>query len=236
MHGADLPQCRLRGTALLQIGAQHSQVHLQCAQSLAEVIVQLACNAPLLLFTRGQHTVGQLLQFLPRLTQSLFGSDTLGDIAQHHRVQLAGAVDRLRDRSLDGKFGAIAAQRIEGTLSPHLSFGNASDTETTDVFLMCIAVPRRNEIAKGTADGIARVATKQRFGHRVEQDNTLIAVDGNNGFHRRSNDAGEPLFALPDARQICGGYVPQSAKSHPVNRQHCPCQQTKDGNKRHDDS
>ena len=117
LHGGEL--VRERARRRLEVLAQPPHVDLQRRERLAQLVVQLARDAPLLLLAHRACREGEAADLLARGAQVLLGAHALGDVAQDHRVVALAALLDVRDRGVDGKLLAVAAQAPHDALAAH---------------------------------------------------------------------------------------------------------------------
>lgn len=136
----------------------------------------------------------QLAQVLARLPERFFGAHALGDVAQHHGVELLVAILALRNGRLDRELATIGAQRIQHARAAHAPVGPARRTEMLDVLRMRDAKPFGDEARERTAYDLRRIAAEQFLRHRVHQDDALQCVDRHDCFARRADDGCQARF------------------------------------------
>src|SRR6185437_1730810 len=106
------------------------------------------------------------------------------------------AVAGLRDRGLDGEFVAVFSQAVQNAqLASHLALGHARRAELLDISRMAGAKAVGYEAAERRTDGLRRRDAEHDLGRGVEDEYGLRFVDGDDGFHRRTDDAHHPRFA-----------------------------------------
>jgi len=159
------------------------------------VVVQFACDPRFLLFAHLLQVGRKLTQFFARLPLRTLRFDAFGNIAQHHCVEACVAVRDLRNGRLQRKFLAVGAQTPQHALGAHLPVGHACHPELFDVTRVRRAKPLGDEAIERRADRIHDGTAEHLFRHRIEDDDALMFVDGDDRLLRSPDDGHHPGFA-----------------------------------------
>ena len=138
------------------------------------------------------------------LQQRFLGALALGNIAQNDGVELLPGHLDLGDGGLDGKLLSVGPQCIENTGGGHGAGGESHLAEVANQPGVRGANRVRQEAVQRLAERVPGGTAEHLFGGLVEDDDALALVEGDDGIHGRSHDAGKALgadaqlfFALP---------------------------------------
>src|SRR4029077_7483924 len=121
------------------------------------------------------------------------------DVPDDDGKQFLSASFCLRNRGFNGKFLTSCAEAAQG--APGSTIRNTSLRKMSDIHCMPRTEAFRDEAADVSADRVASLTGEHLFRGRVENDDPLILVDGDDGVHGRLDNTLQAVLALPKLLQ-----------------------------------
>ena len=129
------------------------------------------------------------------LPQRPFRLDPLCCIAQDHGQQALLRPFQLRNRGIDWNFPAVGSQSDDLAETPHAALADFGARKVADMRVVRVAEALGNQQRDRLAQQFRFAVTEHLLGRRIGERDFMALVDGDDGFYRCRDDAGQALLA-----------------------------------------